>query len=125
MGTLVALTWVLLTSHCKLEGIPGFEFLHCATDIHEAAESETGGDPCEDSGCCSFESAQYHATRQQEIAPTFVSAFVPPGRLGVVENRLPDEIRLGIPNAAPPELSSSWRFVSRAALPPRAPCPAS
>ena len=34
MVSLLALTWVLLTSHCKIEAMPGFEFLRCATDIH-------------------------------------------------------------------------------------------
>lgn len=125
MVSLVALTWVLLTSHCKIEVMPGFEFLRCATDIHAPAESESGGDPCKDSGCCSFESAQYQAPRQQEAAPVIVFAVIPADSLGVVERSLPKEVSLGILTAAPPELPTSWQFLSRTALPVRAPSLAS
>ena len=125
MVSLVALTWVLLTSHCKIEAMPGFEFLRCATDVHTPAESESGGDPCKDAGCCSIESAQYHAPRHQEIAPVVVLAIVPADNFGVVEKSLPREVSVGILTAAPPELPNSWQFLSRAALPVRAPSLAS
>lgn len=127
MGTWVALVWVLLSSHCKLEGIPGFEFLHCAVDIgHDSAESEeSGGDPCEDSGCCSFETAQYHANRHQDVAAIFPAAMISAAGSGVAQDRVPRGDGLPVPTMAPPELSGSWRFFSRAALPPRAPCFAS
>jgi hypothetical protein len=125
MVSLLALTWVLLTSHCKIEAMPGFEFLRCATDIHAPAESESGGDPCKDVGCCSIESAQYHAPRQHELAPVVVLAIVPADNFGVVEQSLPKEVSLGILTAAPPELPTSWQFLSRTALPVRAPSLAS
>ncbi len=125
MVVLVALTWVLLTSHCKIEAMPGFEFLRCATDIHAPAESESGGDPCKDTGCCLIESAQYHAPRQHELAPVVVLAIVPADNFGVVEHSLPKEVSLGILTAAPPELPTSWQFLSRTALPVRAPSLAS
>lgn len=125
MVSLVALTWVLLTSHCKIEAMPGFEFLRCATDIHAPAESESGGDPCKDTGCCAIESAQYHAPRQQELAPVVVLAIVPPDNFGVVEQSLPKEVSLGILTSAPPELPTSWQFSLRTALPVRAPSLAS
>ena len=125
MVSMLALTWVLLTSHCKIEAMPGFEFLRCATDIHAPAESESCGDPCEDAGCCSIESAQYHAPRQYEIAPVIVFDSIPSDNFGVVEQSLPKEVSLGILTAAPPEIPSSWQFLSRTALPPRAPSLAS
>lgn len=125
MVSLVALTWVLLTSHCRIEAMPGFEFLRCATDIHAPAESESGGDPCKDAGCCSIESAQYHAPRQHEIAPVVIFAILPAESFRVVTQSLPKEVSLGILTAAPPELPSSWQFLSRTALPPRAPSLAS
>jgi len=122
MVSLLALTWVLLTSHCKIEVMPGFEFLRCAADVQPSNE---GGDPCKDAGCCSIESAQYQAPRQQEIAPILVFAVVPADSLGVVERSLPKEVSLGILTAAPPELPTSWQFLSRTALPVRAPSLAS
>lgn len=125
MVSLVALMWVLLTSHCKIEAMPGFEFLRCAADIHAPAESESGGDPCKDTGCCSIESAQYHAPRQHELVPIVLLAIVPADNFSVVEQSLPKEVSLGILTAAPPELPTSWQFLSRTALPVRAPSLAS
>lgn len=125
MVSLLALTWVLLTSHCKIEAMPGFEFLRCATDIHAPAESDSGGDPCKDAGCCSIESAQYHAPRQQEIAPVVVLDIIPADNFGVVEQLLTKEVSPGILTAAPPDLRTSWQFLSRTALPVRAPSLAS
>lgn len=125
MVLLLALTWVLLTSHCKIEAMPGFEFLRCATDIHAPAESESGGDPCKDAGCCSIESTQYHAPRQHQIAPIVVLDTIPAENCDVVGQSLPKEVSLGILTAAPPELPTSWQFLSRTALPVRAPSLAS
>jgi hypothetical protein len=125
MASLLALTWVLLTSHCRIEAMPGFELLRCATDIHEPAESENGGDPCKDTGCCLFESAQYHAPRQHEIAPVVVFAVVPAEIFRAVTQSLPREVSLGLLTDAPPDLPTSWQFRSRTALPPRAPSLAS
>lgn len=125
MVSLLALTWVLLTSHCRIEAMPGFEFLRCATDVHATDTTNEGGDPCKETGCCSIESAQYHAPRQHEIAPVVIAAIVPADDFGIVEQSLPKEVSLGILTAAPPELPSSWQFLSRTALPPRAPSLAS
>lgn len=125
MVSLHALTWVLLTSHCRIEAMPGFEFLRCATDIHAPAKSESGGAPCKDTGCCSIESAQYHAPRQHDIAPVVILAVVPAEIFRAVTQSLPRVVSLGILTAAPPELSTSWQFLSRTALLPRAPSLAS
>lgn len=125
MVSLLALTWVLLTSHCKIEAMPGFEFLRCATDIHAPDESESSGEHCEDTGCCLVETAQYHAPRPHELAPVVVFDIMPADNFGIVEQSLPKEVSLGILTAAPPELPTSWQFLSRTALPVRAPSLAS
>ena len=125
MVSLVALTWVLLISHCKIEAISGFEFLRCATEIHAPAESEKGGDPCKDTDCCSIESAQYLAPRQHELAPLVAFDFVPADQFGVVEQSLPKEVSIGVLTVAPPGLPTSWQFSLRTALPVRAPSLAS
>ena len=118
MVSLVALSWMLVSFHCKFEAMAGFEFLRCAPDVQESHE---GGDPCKDVGCCSMESAQYHAPRQHDMTPAVVVAILPADPIGVVERWLPKEVSLGILTAAPPEIPSSWQFFLRTALPVRAP----
>lgn len=122
MVVLLALAWVPLTSHCKLESIPGLEFLRCTCDTQSGPNS---GDPCQDDGCCAVESAKYQSPRQQEITPVFVVAILPAEILGMLEHSLPPEVSLGILTSAPPDLPTSWQFSLRTALPVRAPSLAS
>lgn len=117
----LALLWVPLMSHCKLESIPGFEFLHCASD---AQGSPANPGHC-GAGCCSVESAKYQAPRNQETTPVVVVVILPCDLLSDLAQSLPPEVSLGILTAAPPELPTSWQFTSRTALPPRAPSLAS
>lgn len=125
MVSLLALTWVLLTSHCKFEAVSGLEFLHCTDDAHESAEADAGADHCDDKACCSVASAQYYAPRQQEIAPIVVLDILPTEKFEVVEHSLPKEVGRGILTGAPPELPPSWQFLYRTALPIRPPSLAS
>ena len=118
MVSLMALSWVLMASHCKIEALPGFEFFRCAADVQSA---NGGGDPCQETGCCSVESAHYHAPRQQETTPVVLVAMLSADNHVVVEQSSPKAAGPGIPTADPPDLSSSWQFLSRAALSPRAP----
>lgn len=113
-----ALGWAPLMSHCKLESVPGFEFLQCSND---AQPSKQGGDPCKDGFCCSMELAKYHSQRQPEFIPAILFAILPEDNFYVVEQSLPAEVSLGVLTAAPPELRNSWQFSFRTALPPRAP----
>ena len=113
---MLALVWALLASHCRIESIPGFEFLRCGTEAQEP-----GGDHCRDNGCCSVESAQYHSSRQDDIAPVVVADLAPFDNSQAPERSLPPEICLGVLTTGPPGLLKSWQFSSRAALPPRAP----
>ena len=117
MVSLLALTWVVLTSHCRIEAVPGFEFLRCAS---ETASSSEGGDPCEDAGCCVVETTQFHAPRHQEIAPVLVFTPLPSAPFDVCESTALD-LREGCSSSSPPGLSAIWQFFERAALPPRAP----
>ena len=115
---LLALAWVPLTSHCILESIPGLEFLRCACDTQLPSSS---GDPCQDDGCCAVESAQYQSPRQQDLIPIVVFAIIPAEVFGVLQPSLPPEVSLGIVTSAPPDLTTSWQFSLRTALPVRAP----
>jgi hypothetical protein len=124
MVSLLALTWVSLTSHCRLEAVPGFEFLRCASDS-DAAHPDEGGDPCQEGACCSVESSHCQAPRQQEIVAAVLPAILPQLYADVPNASLPSEINLGVPKAAPPEIPKSWQFSLRTALPVRAPSLAS
>jgi hypothetical protein len=118
MVSLLALSWVLSISHCRIEAVPGWEFLRCAA---AAPMSDKGGDPCDDAGCCLLESAQFHAPRQQEASQVVIVGVQAGPALDLVDESVPVKDTLGLPTEAPPELSGSWRFQTRAALPPRAP----
>ena len=118
---LLALAWVPLTSHCQLEAVPGLEFLRCSSDVQSPTE---GGDPCQEGGCCTVESAKYQSPRQQEIIPVAV-AILPADSFAFLDQSLPVEINLGILTAGPPGLPTSWQFFFRTALSPRAPSLAS
>ena len=119
---LLALAWVPLTSHCRIEGLPGFEFLRCSSDVQTSNE---GGDPCSEGECCAVESAMYQSLRLEKITPVVIVAILPAEDFGVVEQSLPDEVSLGILTAAPPDLPKPWQFSLRTALPVRAPSLAS
>jgi hypothetical protein len=118
MVLLVALAWAPLTSHCRIEAVPGFEFLRCSTD---SPPSNEGGDPCDDGGCCSIESAKYQPIRQQDVTSVVLVAILPSDGIGRVEQRLPAGACPWISSVAPAHLSSTWQFSRRAALPVRAP----
>ncbi|MDA1273217.1 MAG: hypothetical protein O2960_04065 [Verrucomicrobia bacterium] len=115
---LMALAWVTVTSHCQFEALPGLEFLRCATELQVPDE---GGDPCNEGGCCSVESAKYQSPRQQEMLPVVLVAILPVDDFDMLELSLPVGVSFGILTAAPPELQASWQFSLRTALPVRAP----
>lgn len=115
---MVALLWVFLSFHCRIEALPGVEFLRCAS---VEPTTEQGSDPCQESNCCSAESAKFHAPRQHEISPVAYVAITPTVHVDVVVHSLPKEVSLGILTAAPPDLKACWQFFSRTALSPRAP----
>lgn len=112
----MALLWLPLTSHCQLESLTETELASCCP------ESSSENTDCGDKGCCTVESARYHSLRHDDLASAPVILLLslvslPP----MVEHALPDEVSLGILTAAPPEHARTWHFVSRTALPVRAP----
>ena len=115
---LVAVAWLPMTLHCRLEAVPGLEFLACQTE--DVSHEQPGAD-CGDTGCCLAEHAQYK-TEQHRLTlqpPNLVPfSFVPV--LDWLE-ALSDEASLEAFTVAPPELPKCWQFVFRTAAPPRAP----
>ena len=107
--------WLPATVHCELESVPGLKFLRCAAD-----GQNPNGD-CKDDGCCAVEKSQY---KSEQVPLTVQSPdLLPVSLLPILDvaNTLPAEVSLGILTAAPPELHQTWHFVSRMALPVRAP----
>ena len=120
MFSLLALAvWLPATVHCELESVSGFEFLQCVSD----GQNSKGN--CSDDGCCTVEKSQYKSKQARLTIPLpdlLPVAFAP---VLDVANTLPAEVSLGVLTAAPPELHQTWHFVSRMALPVRAPSVAS
>jgi hypothetical protein len=116
---LAAFVWLPVSAHCQLETVPGFEFLRCAS------ESQSSQGHCADSGCCSAEKSQYKSEQVRVSLATLDLTPVPPTPSLVLTASLPDEVCVGVLTAAPPQLLKSRHFLSRTALPARAPSIAS
>jgi hypothetical protein len=110
VGLVLLVLWVPITAHCTLENVPGLEFLKCATD------SDQGKD-CKGDSCTQLESATYKIsdTHTDFLPSAFTALFA-----FVMAEFPADEQPIAIIEA-PPEISCSWQFSFRTALPPRAP----
>jgi len=116
-----AVAWLGMSMHCRLESVPGFEFLACLTESKCHGEQSSQNSAPDDAGCCAVEKSEYklNQTRLTPPAPDFALLCSTP--LLDLANTLPDEVSIGILTAAPPSLTTSWQFSSRTALPVRAP----
>jgi hypothetical protein len=107
--------WVPVTAHCSLEKVPGLEFLQCASD--------TAGDSnCEGDSCQTIESGFYKISDNTCIVrvPAFyVILFTVPSQ--TVIQHLSAHPCPRTQSSFPPDLPQSWQFISRTALPVRAP----
>ena len=117
LALLLALVWAPLVSHCELEGASGLDFLRCAPASQPATD---GPGHCDDS-CCAVESANYPAPTHRIVVPAPVLVTLPYTLLAQRELPLPLQATLDLPTSAPPELSTAWQFIARAAPPCRAP----
>lgn len=117
--TLAACLWLPVSAHCQIESLTGLEFLQCGG----STLAETGA--CHDdegqSACCPVEKSQYQ-TSQLRVAPP-APALLPVLLAAVLPAAEPPVTLLGAArlSTAPPHLPQTWLFVSRAALPVRAP----
>jgi hypothetical protein len=114
--------WLPATNHCRLELIPGLEFLDCCSHSDdEQAGDHHENDPSGDL-CAQVEDGLYKAESYRvviEAPPASPVGFLP----ALLEQaprpeRAPTVCRL---DASPPELPKTWQFSFRAAAPPRAP----
>lgn len=111
-GFALALVWVPITSHCSWESVIGGDFFKCAP-VAENGDCSNDGD-----SCASVESASY---KTPDAAP---DVSVPSFSVILFQLPLisaPPARQVAPITAAPAEIPVRWQFVSRTALPPRAP----
>jgi hypothetical protein len=110
--------WVPATVHCKLEELPGLQFLSCC-DHGESAPHQD--DDCAVDACAVVEGGLYKvANPKVDIhAPATVVVL----DLFDLEVSDPDAARFRIRQLSEksPDLPLTWQFTLRAALSPRAP----
>jgi hypothetical protein len=117
MSVLTLVVWALAAMHCKLETLPGFDFLRscCFADAASASPED-----CDTDGCGAVEDGGYRAEEQTVSAPQpLLVAAVLACAFDAPMAELPMFGSLG--SVSPPELPGSWQFAQRAALLPRAP----
>lgn len=107
--------------HCKLEVLPGFDFLKscCFVDSAPSAPKD-----CESDGCGAVEDGGYRAEEQTISAPQplLVLAVL----FSAIEVPIPELPACSfVTSESPPELPRTWQFSLRTALPVRAPSLAS
>jgi hypothetical protein len=118
--TVVAL-WGLAAMHCKLEALPGLDFLKscCFADSAPCSPRD-----CESDGCGDVEKSGYRAEEQTPSAPQplLILALV---SSAIEAPLLEPQTGCFVEPQSPPELPRVWQFSHRTALPPRAPAIAS
>src|SRR5262245_17384941 len=109
--------WGLAAMHCKLEVLPGLEFLECCCNVETNTPSPKD---CENDGCGTIEDGSYRSEEERVSAPQPVLLL---GLLaGLIEAPQPVfQPASFVGSPLPPELPKVWQFSLRAALPPRAP----
>jgi hypothetical protein len=118
LALMLSLAWVPLMSHCKLETVPGFQFLRCA--FEDQAPAKAPGQ-CDGTSCCAVESGKYQAPGSQQIVPVFAFALLSFEIAADPGHSTPPQVTLGLLTVAPPDLSTTWQFTSRTAPLARAP----
>ncbi len=113
----LAALWVVAGSHCLLESVLGFSFLHCDPP---QSSSSTPESHCNDEACQTMEAGHYLPSAQvtAPVAALGIVLFEP---VSLAERSISSENIMGVLTAAPPDLPASWQFSLRAAQPPRAP----
>ena len=117
----IATLWVAAGSHCRLEVLPGFEFLSCCQHQNAEQTPTHHEKDCDEDGCAAIELGFYklEPTQPASLGPVLglVAWLVP-----VLDVCRPSPSDLpAFASCSPPELPRLWQFSQRTALPPRAP----
>ena len=110
----LALLWVPITAHCKLELIPGLEFLQCAGDTSTKSD-------CEGDSCQTVESGAYKTQDNDDLVPLPVLALDVSALVPFTEPFDLESGRLNLFTVSPLELPGCWQFLLRTAPRVRAP----
>jgi hypothetical protein len=117
----VATLWVAASFHCRLEVLPGFEFLSCCQHSESEQSPAHHEKECNDDGCAAVELGLYRPETPQAASAMPLLALV------TLLSPLPEHAQVSVfdhlvsISASPPELPKSWQFFQRTALPPRSP----
>jgi hypothetical protein len=113
----LAVLWLPITMHCKLELVPGMDLLKTCCFVDSATSLPPD---CDNDGCSAVEDGNYRTEQQTASAPQplLQVACLP----AVIAALMPAEERCNSPLLFPrPDIPNAWQFTLRAALPPRAP----
>ncbi|GEM_PF-225585 len=113
--------WLPATLHCQLEAA-GFATLFTCTEDHHDSTHSDHAQPNRDS-CDILEAATFKPAANPTIAPHRLPAWDAPifVRATPTLGQLPALMGVVDFVAPPPEISPTWHFTTRAALPARAP----
>jgi len=113
--------WLPATLHCQLEAA-GFATLFTCTEDHHDSTRSDHDQPNRDA-CDILEAATFKPAANHTIAPHRLPAVIAPifVRLTPTLGQLPPISGVVDFVAPPAEISSTWHFTTRAALPARAP----
>jgi hypothetical protein len=117
IALLLATCYLPATGHCLLEQAGWFSEVDGCCEASAPMDSPPFA-PCGD-GCCAIERGGY-ASNPRTLLLTAPVAAVAPAPLAAVTCLAPVEKIVPV-DSSPPELSRSWCFRFRTALPPRAP----
>ncbi len=116
MTVILALLWLPVTSHCLLEEAGLIHNVACCQTTlgHDHSHGHDAAD-----GSCQVESRQVFTQKHDVLKVALLVAVLSAAELFSTDQPAPSSI-FG-DGVAPPELSPTWQFVSRAAVSPRAP----
>jgi hypothetical protein len=117
----IATLWVVAGFHCRLEVLPGLEFLSCCQHSGHEKSPAHHEKECADDGCAAVELGFYKPEKLQDVP--VITLLAPVTRLALLPdlellNAFDHSVNI---SSSPPELPGVWRFSQRTALPPRAP----
>jgi hypothetical protein len=118
---MIATLWVAAGSHCRLEILPGFEFLSCCQHPDDEKSPTHHEKECGDDGCATIELGLYHQSKPQSAPVKAVLAMVVWSMPLSVNCPACNSDSLASASSSLPELARYWQFFQRTALPPRAP----
>lgn len=117
LALLLLSVWAVASVHCKLEVLPGMDFLKfCHADDAPAAPHA----PCEDDGCAEVEDGNYRPEEQAASVPA-PDLSMSPSLVALTPVEAVPRPSPAFGSESPPHLIRSWQFLARTALPPRAP----